>query len=188
MKTAFRFFWIACLSLLVVVAVSKAQGRRGSLDEGSIVRQFLVSNGPKGPIHGGESAVTDMVLMADGWVYGSTGATWGAKTCHLFRTDGEKAEPLLNVTQSLSGQTKVSDLAVGPDGTLVGATTTYNEVFDDPSRRYEGGHLFTFDPKTGAFADYGIIAAGQGINCLAVGFRPCPHLRGDLSRRAPGRL
>ena len=168
MKTGFRSLWIAVLSSLVVVSVSHAQGRRGSLDEGSIVRQFLVSNGPKGPIHGGESAVTDMVLMADGWVYGGTGATWGAKTCHLFRTDGEKAEPLLNITQSLSGQTKVSDLAIGPDGILVGATTTYNEVFDDPSQRYEGGHLFTFDPKTRAFVDYGVIAAGQGINCLVV--------------------
>jgi hypothetical protein len=89
MKTLFRIFWIISLSLAVIVPVSRAQGRRGSLDEGSIVRQYLVSNGPKGPIHGGESAVTDMVLLADGWVYGSTAATWGGKTCHIFRPTGE---------------------------------------------------------------------------------------------------
>jgi hypothetical protein len=168
MKTLFRIFWLISLSLASLVPASHAQGRRGSLDEGSIVRQYLVSNGPKGPIHGGESAVSDMVLMADGWVYGGTAATWGAKACHLFRTDGGRSEHVLNISQKLPGQTRVSDLAPGPDGILVGATSTSDEVFDDPSKRYEGGHLFTFDPKTGAFEDHGAIAAGQGINCLAV--------------------
>ena len=168
MKTSFRIFWSIFLSLASLVPASRAQGRRGSLDEGSIVRQYLVSNGPKGPIHGGESAVTDMVLMADGWVYGGTAATWGAKTCHLFRTDGDQAEQVVNVTEKLPGQTRVSDLAAGADGILVGATSASNEAFDDPAARYEGGHLFTFDPKTRAFADLGLIAAGQGINCLAV--------------------
>jgi hypothetical protein len=168
MKTLFRIFWLISLSLASLVPASHAQGRRGSLDEGSIVRQYLVSNGPKGPIHGGESAVTDLVLLADGWVYGGTAATWGAKTCHLFRTDGETVEQVLNVTEKLPGQTKVSGLATGPEGALVGATSTSNEVFDDPSRRYEGGHLFTFDSKTRAFTDHGVIASGQGINCLAV--------------------
>jgi hypothetical protein len=138
------------------------------MDGGSIVRQYLVSNGPKGPIHGGESAVSDMILMADGWVYGSTEATWGEKACHLFRTDGEKAEQVLNITDKLPGQPKVSDLAIGPGGILVGATTTYNEIFDDSSKRYEGGRIFTYDPKTRAFMDYGVMAAGQGINCVAV--------------------
>jgi hypothetical protein len=168
MKTGFRFLWIATLSLLVFTTVSHAQGRRGAMDSGSIVRQYLISNGPKGPIHGGESAVSDMILMADGWVYGSTEATWGEDACHLFRTDGEKAEQVLEVTQKLSGQPKVSDLAIGPGGILVGATTTYDEVFDDSSKRYEGGRIFTYDPKTKAFLDYGVMAAGQGINCVAV--------------------
>ena len=127
MKKAIRVFWIGSLSLMAAAAVLEGQ-RRGSLDEGSIVRQYLVSNGPKGPILGGESAVTDMILMADGWVYGGTAATWGAKNCHLFRTDGEKAEQVFNVTGKLSGQTRVSDLAVGPDGILVGATSTSNAV------------------------------------------------------------
>ena len=67
--------------------------RMGGLPHGSISKRILISNGPQGPIQGGESAVTDMVLMNDGWVYGSTKATWGAENCHLFRTDGEKAEP-----------------------------------------------------------------------------------------------
>ena len=33
---------------------------------------------------------------------------------------------------------------------------------------YKGGHLFSFDPATGKSEDLGIIASGQGINCIAV--------------------
>ncbi len=59
-------------------------------------------------------------------------------------------------------------MAVGPKGVLVCATTTYNEIFDDSSKKYEGGRLFTYDPMTKAFMDYGVVAQGQGINCVAV--------------------
>lgn len=167
MKTGLKITCILALSALAGVAAANAQ-RYGDMDPGSIVRSFLISNGPQGPIHGGESAVTGMILMPDGWVYGSTEATWGGNTCHLFRTDGVKSEETLNVTAKLPGQPKVSGLAVGPGNILVGATTTYNEIFDDAGKKYEGGHIFTYDPKTGAFVDYGIASAGQGINCVAV--------------------
>jgi len=161
------YIWISALALLVVITSANAQ-RRGEMDPGSIIRSYLVSNGPQGPVHGGESAITGMILMTDGWVYGSTGATWGAAACHLFRTDGEKTEHLLNVTSRLPGQPKVSGMAAGSGGVLVCATTTYDEIFDDSSKKYEGGRLFTYDPATKAFMDYGIMAPGQGISCVAV--------------------
>lgn len=142
--------------------------RMGGLPKESISKRILLSNGPQGPIQGGESAVTDMVLMNDGWVYGSTKATWGAGNCHLFRTDGEKAEHILNVTSKLTGQTSISDLAVGQGNILIGSTSTYDEIFDDKSKQYEGGHLFSFNPATTAFEDFGIIIPGQGINCIAI--------------------
>ena len=135
--------------------------RVGGLPRGS-VSKHLISNGPQGPIQGGESAVTDMVLMSDGWVYGGTKATWGAQNCHLFRTDGDTIQHLLNITSQLAGQTSVSDLAQGEGKLLFGGTSTYNEVFDANNKKYPGGHLFSFDPESKKLEDLGIISAGQG--------------------------
>jgi len=93
MKTGNRFILICTIFALVVLLVSAAEAQRfGGMAGGSMGKSTLISNGPKGPIHGGESAVTDMILMDDGWVYGSTEATWGAKRCHLFRTNGDSLE------------------------------------------------------------------------------------------------
>ncbi len=64
MKADNRFYWI--LTVIVVLAWCGS-----TVDAQRFRPVFLVSNGPDGPIHGGESAVTDMVLMEDGWVYGS---------------------------------------------------------------------------------------------------------------------
>jgi len=158
---------MTALTVLTLVTVAYAQ-RAGGIDSGDILRHYLISNGPRGPIHGGESAVTDMILMDDGWVYGSTEATWGADACHLFRTDGEVSEHLVDVSSEISGQPKVSDMDIGPKGELIGVTTTYNEVFDDDDSRYEGGHLFSYSIETEAFIDYGVMIQGQGINCVAV--------------------
>ncbi len=141
--------------------------RMGGLPPGSISKRILISNGPKGPIHGGESAVTDMILYNDGWVYGSTKATWGAENCHLFRIDSEKSEHVLNITSKLPGQTAITDLDTGPKNVIIGCTSTYNEIFDDKDNKYEGGHLFSFNPQTKECTDLGIVAAGQGINCIA---------------------
>ncbi len=142
--------------------------RLGGIPGNAISNRLLISNGPRGPIQGGESAVTDMILMNDGWVYAGTKATWGAENCHLFRTDGEKVEHVLNLTLSIPGQTAVSDIAYGKGNVLIGSTTTYDDVLDDKTNSYEGGHLFSFDPSTRKTEDLGIMARGQGINCIAV--------------------
>ncbi len=89
-----------------------------------------------------------MILMQDGWVYGSTKATWGGENCHIFRTDGEKVEHVLNITDKFHGQTSITDLFAGKDNLLYGCTSTYDEVLDDKDSKYDGGHLFTFDPST----------------------------------------
>ncbi|MFC1508796.1 hypothetical protein ACFL60_03800 [Candidatus Omnitrophota bacterium] len=168
MKSHTRIAVALTVIILMVLAAGVDAQRAGGIGGGQILRHYLISNGPKGPIHGGESAVTDMILVDNGWVYGSTEATWGAQGCHLFRTDGEVSEHVINVTEMLPGQPKVSDMTEGPGGELIGATTTYNEVFDSDGSRYEGGHLFSFNPKTTGFVDYGVISKGQGINCVAV--------------------
>src|SRR6185503_7111625 len=160
---------LAILPIVVIFDITIASAQRfGGLPREAISNRLLISNGPNGPIHGGESAVTDMMLMDDGWVYGSTKATWGADNCHLFRTDGEKVEHVLNVTSKLVGQTAITDVAYGKGNILIGATSTYDDVFDDKTKLYEGGHLFSFDPATKKMEDFGIIARGQGINCVAI--------------------
>jgi hypothetical protein len=168
MKNNRIFAWFLILSLAAGLnsTISFAQ-RVGGLPRGSISKHIMISNGPQGPIQGGESAVTDMVLMNDGWIYGSTKATWGADNCHLFRTDGDKVEHVLNITSKFPKQTSVTDLCVGKDNILLGCTSTYNEIFDDKTIQYEGGHLFSFDPGTKNSEDLGIITPGQGINCIA---------------------
>ena len=160
MKAENRFFWILAFTVVLAWSVTIAEAQRFS-------PIYLVSNGPDGPIYGGESAVTDMILMDNGWVYGSTEATWGSQSCHLFRTDSTKSEHVLCVTEKLPGQVKVNDLSPGPDSTLIGGTTTYNEIFDDAGKSYEGGHIFSYKPETNTFKDLGIVQNGQGINCVA---------------------
>ena len=128
----------------------------------------MISDGPKGPIEGGESAVSDMILLKDGWVYGSTKGTWGGENCHLFRTDGDTIEHVVNLTDKIPGQTAISDLAQGAGNLLYGSTSTYDDIFDQEGNSYEGGHLFAFDYTTGGIEDLGVIAKGQGINCIVV--------------------
>lgn len=159
-------FMMLLLAIVFNITIAVAQ-RAGGLPGNSISNRLLISNGPKGPIHGGESAVTDMILLNDGWVYGSTKATWGAANCHLFRTDGEKVEHVFNLTSKISGQTAISDIDFGKGNMIIGCTSTYDDVFDDRNKHYGGGHLFSFDPATMKIEDFGIIAQGQGINCIA---------------------
>jgi hypothetical protein len=161
--------WFFILFLLVEFNIATSFGQRaGLITKGSVIKHILISNGPQGPIRGGESAVTDMILMNDGWVYGSTKATWGAQNCHIFRTDGEKVEHVLNVTSQIAGQTSINDLCVGKRNVLIGCTSTYDEILDDTGKVYEGGHLFSFDLSTGFCEDLGIVAHGQGINCIVI--------------------
>jgi len=54
------------LIILTGFVVAFSAQRQGGLDSAKLGPSLLVSNGPAGPIRGGESAVTDMVLMPDG--------------------------------------------------------------------------------------------------------------------------
>ncbi len=163
---------ISLLTCTMIIALALGDSsilvaqRRGGLPREAITNRLLISNGPSGPILGGESAVTDMVLLKDGWIYGSTRATWGAERCHIFRTNGEKIEHVINLTSKLRWQTTISDLVEGQHNSLLGCTSTYDQIFDQEQNDYEGGHLFSFDPETGLMKDFGIMATNQGINCL----------------------
>ncbi|MBK8884211.1 MAG: hypothetical protein IPN67_18170 [Bacteroidales bacterium] len=164
-----KYTWIPALILYAGLSTLSTYGQRaGKITRGAVTNNILISNGPEGPIQGGESAVTDMILIKNGWVYGSTRATWGAGNCHIFRTDGEKVEHILNVTSILAGQTSITDLCIGKGNILFACTSTYDEILDDAAAGYKGGHLFSFDPATGKHQDLGIIASGQGINCIAI--------------------
>ena len=150
MKTRNRFLMFITVIIIMMLVVATAEAESlgffdSEADEDNLngwlketKGRYMIANGPKGPIYGGESAVTGMILMDDGWVYGSTEATWNGKACHLFRTDGEKSEHLINVTQKLPGQVKVAGIDSGPENMIIGGTTTFNEVFEE-RRKYEGG-------------------------------------------------
>lgn len=161
-----------CLLMLIVsYGVNTDIGysqRLGGLPKNSISKRLLVSNGVQGPIKGGESAVTDMLLLDDGWVYGSTKGTWGGVNSHIFRTNSEKVEHVLSLSSKFSQQTSITDIAKGQNNSIIGATSTSNEIFDDDSKTYEGGRIFAFHPSSKRLDDYGVVAAGQGINCITV--------------------
>lgn len=163
----FRALLLAVFVLLCQATLSYGQ-REGGLPQGMVVDRLLVSNGPDGPIHGGESAVTDLIFMDDNWVYGGTEATWGAESAHLFRTNGQQIEHLQNLTGRFPGQTAVRDLHKLSGTVIVGATSTGNEQFDDADLHYRGGHLFLYDLERKEIEDLGIVAEGQGIHCITV--------------------
>jgi len=161
--------YIILSSLLLFLSISSVLAQRaGNMDNGLITDTILIADGPKGPIKGGESAVTDMMLMGDGFVYGSTEAVWGASSCHIFHTCSKGIGHELNVTEKIPGQTKVKDIEKGPGGIIFGVTSTYDEVFDGKKKDYDGGHIFSFDPATKKVIDYGVISSGNGLNCVAV--------------------
>jgi len=154
------------LLFFLILDVSVYAQRMGGLDQRAI-NKILIPNGPNGPIKGGESAITDLIVMNNnGWIYGSTKASWGAKNCHLFRTDGNKVEHIENLTLKINGQTSINDLALGNGNEIYGCTSTYNEILD--GNNYEGGHLFIYNISNEKIEDLGIMIPGQGINCIAV--------------------
>lgn len=159
--------FILIIILFLLYGSGSFAQRLGKVETGSISK-ILISNGPKGPIQGGESAVTKLISMPDEWVYGSTKATWGGSNCHLFRTNGDVVEHLLNVTSELPGQTSIDDLISGGEGILFGGTSTYDEIFDTENNNYQGGHLFSFNIRGKKIKDLGIIQEGQGIRCTVL--------------------
>ena len=132
-----------CLLITVILSANSSTtsyGQRvGAITKGRITNHFLISNGPKGPIQGGESAVTDMILLNNCWVYGSTKASWGAQNCHIFRTDGEKTEHLINLSLELPGQTSITDLAIGK-GNIIKGKVRPNIESRKPNTRF-GRHV-----------------------------------------------
>lgn len=158
---------LSLITLLCVTHLTKTSAQRaGRFPSHAVINSIMIADGPNGPIKGGESAVTDLLLQEDGFVYGSTKAIWGAENCHLFRTDSETIEHLLNVTANIPEQTAVTDLTPGKDGNIFGCTSTSDEVFDENSSGYDGGHLFIYNTGTGEFKDLGIMSGGQGIKCI----------------------
>ena len=74
---------ILCMTHIINISAQRA----GRFPLKAVTKTILLTDGPKGPVKGGESSVTDMVLAEDGFVYGSTKAVLGAKNCHLFRQE-----------------------------------------------------------------------------------------------------
>lgn len=171
MNTTIKRFYIQAAVLILLVSAGSTSiyaQRLGTLPKGSISKRLLISNGPAGPIRGGESAVTDMLLMPDGWVYGSTKGTWGGQVGHLFRTDSEKSEHILNYSEKFKQQTAITDIVKGPGNNLVGATSTSNGILDTARQGYEGGRLFFFNTTNKQLDDHGILSAGQGIQAITI--------------------
>ena len=67
-------------AILVFSKVTFAQ-RKGGLPRVSLINKVLISNGPKGPIHGGESAVTDMVSYKPNFILSQAAifSNWGSE-------------------------------------------------------------------------------------------------------------
>ena len=69
MKTINRYIWILMITAVMTLVLSTAYAQRfGAMDPGSISGRLLISNGPDGPIHGGESAVTSMVSSSNRFI------------------------------------------------------------------------------------------------------------------------
>jgi len=139
----------------------------------------------------GESAITSLVIGADGCLYGGT----SGKLAHLFVLDPawDKVFPLGN----LPGEESITNsLAAAPDGTIwIGTSLFHKGRIDERGRDilarydgYPGGHIYKFDPKKERknrirmqrpdpdrplpfVTDLGIAIKGEGIVCLVSGNR-----------------
>lgn len=139
----------------------------------------------------GESAITSLVIAADGCLYGGT----SGKRAHLFFLD-----PAWNHVFPLGhlpGEESINhSMAAAPDGTIWIGTSLFHEGRIDERGRdilaryegYPGGHIYKFDPKKEResrirmqrpdpnrplpfVTDLGIAIKGEGIVCLVNGNR-----------------
>ena len=146
----------------------------------------FIGHPPEDVIPPGESAITSLVIGADGALYGGT----SGKKAHLFRLDpkGGKVFPL----GYLPGEESIfHSLAARSDGSIYIGTSLVNvgrveERGQDVLARYEGyagGHIYRFDPAAeltnrkrmqhprpnralGFYQDLGIPVPGQAVVCL----------------------
>jgi sugar lactone lactonase YvrE len=137
----------------------------------------------------GESAITSLVIGADGCLYGGT----SGKRAHLFVLDPfwDRVFPLGH----LPGEESIHhSLAEAPDGTIWIGTSLFLQGRTDERGRdilarfeaYPGGHIYKFDPKKERqsrvrmqkpdpdrplpfLTDLGIAINGEGIYCLVLG-------------------
>ncbi len=123
------------------------------------------------------SGYTAVQCGSDGRVY--LGTTFNGGSAHLVRFDPatKKWDDLFNAHQAtrelgvgLDAQAKFhARLLVDADGTVWAATKQGNEDFTNrpeygESRSgYPGGHLFSYDPKTSAVVDHGILLKQEGL-------------------------
>jgi hypothetical protein len=149
----------------------------------------LLGHPPLDVIPPGESAITSLVIGADGNLYGGT----SGKRAHLFSLDPRWGHvfPLGH----LEGEESIfHSLAAAPDGAIFIGTSLFNrgqiaERGRDVLARYEdyaGGHIYRFDPAVERnnrkrmqnpdpqrplpfAADLGIPVKGEGITCLVQG-------------------
>ena len=139
----------------------------------------------------GETAITSLVIAADGCLYGGT----SGKRAHLFVLDPawDHVFPLGH----LPGEESIHhSMAAAPDGTIWIGTSLFHKGRVDERRQdilarydgYPGGHIYKFDPKKERegrtrmqrpdperplpfVTDLGIAIKGEGIVCLVIGNR-----------------
>jgi len=175
---------------LCLLAGSPAAQQTGTL----FVNQLRLDLRPLGHppldvIPPGESAITSLVIGADGSLYGGT----SGKRAHLFSLEPRWGHvfPL----GYLEGEESIfHSLAAAPDGSIFIGTSLYNvgrinERGKDVLARYEdyaGGHIYRFDPMAEKnnrkgmqnpdpqrivpfVTDLGIPIEGEGIACMIMG-------------------
>ena len=139
----------------------------------------------------GESAITSLVIGADGCLYGGT----SGKRAHLFVLD--PAQNHVFPLGHLPGEESIHhSMAAAPDGTIWIGTSLFRKGRIDARGRdilarydgYSGGHIYKFDPKKEHkirirmqrpdpdrplpfVTDLGIAIKGEGIVCLVSGNR-----------------
>jgi len=124
-----------------------------------------------------DTGYTAIEVGLDGKVY--VGTAWYGGSAHLIRLDhaAGKWDDLIDAHQltrdtgvGLDSQSKFhAKILVGADGIVWAATKQGNEEFTnrpeygESATGFPGGHLFSYDPKTGQATDHGILLKQEGI-------------------------
>ncbi len=113
-----------------------------------------------GEIPYGQTAITSLVSMPDGSVYGGTSADKPGKESYVFRLKGDETEIVGKLSPAIPGQQKIwHSLQAGADGNLYGGTWTDAKS----GEKQPSGHLFRLDCKSAKVSDLGIVSPGEGV-------------------------